>query len=130
MCRLERGALYWGLAMTASAALACWMECIPKPGRLLAAALLFAITACDATSIRWQKADTDPAKDESECRTAARQEAARQLPYGNGPPIFGYPKMSMLQWTQMIDYERYYFQADLLKACMRERGFRSARPAD
>jgi hypothetical protein len=86
-------------------------------------ALLFTTTACNAPAMRWHKAGRDAANDETQCRAQAHQEAARRLPYGNGPPIFAYPKMSMLQWTQAIDNQRYYFENDLTKACMRHRGF-------
>src|SRR5688572_26139728 len=90
--------------------------------------LLFAVSACAATPMRWQKPGTsDATRDEAECRASARQEAARQLPYGNGPPIFVYRQMSMLQWTQAIDNERYYLEDDLTKACMRHRGFEPMR---
>jgi len=99
-------------------------------GSVLTAALLFAVGACEATPTRWQRAGTtDAAKDEAECRANARQEAVRQLPYGNGPPIFFYPKVSMLQWTQAIDNERSYIEDNLTKACMRQRGFELARPS-
>lgn len=95
---------------------------------LLVAALLFVVGACDATPVRWQRAGTsDPTKDEAECRADARQEAARRLPYGNGPPIFFYRQMSMLQWTTAIDNERSYLEDDLTKACMRQRGFELTR---
>jgi hypothetical protein len=90
--------------------------------------LLFAITACGAAPMHWQRLGTsDAAKDEVECRAEARQEAARQLPYGDGPPIFVYRDMSMLQWTQAIDNERYYLEDDLMKVCMRQRGFELVR---
>jgi hypothetical protein len=49
--------------------------------------------------------------------------AARRLPYGNGPQIFGYRKVSMLWWTQAIENQRYYFENDFTKASMRQRGF-------
>src|SRR4051812_24906026 len=74
---------------------------------LLMAALLFALGACDTTPTRWQRAGTSiAAKDEADCRDNARQEAVRQMPYGNGQPIFFHPKVSMLQWTLAIANER------------------------
>jgi hypothetical protein len=91
---------------------------------VLVAALILVVTACVATPTYWQKPGIgDATKDEAECRALARQQAARQLPYGNGPPIFGYRQMSMLEWTKAIDNERYYLEDDLTKACMRDRGF-------
>ena len=74
--------------------------------------------------MRWEKPGADPAKDEAECRAEARQEAIRQLPYGNGPPLYGLSsEMSMLQWTMAIDNERSYFEQDLTNACMHHKGF-------
>ncbi len=95
---------------------------------ILMAALLFALGACEATPMHWQKVGTSTAtKDEAECRADARREAVRQLPYGNGPPIFLYPKVSMLQWTLAIDNQRSYLEEDLTSTCMRQRGFALAR---
>ena len=55
---------------------------------------------------------------------AAREEASRQLPYGNGPPIFGaYRRVSMIQWTQAIDNQRSYFAEELTRICMHDKGF-------
>ena len=87
--------------------------------------LLFAITACGAAPMHWQRLGTsDAAKDEVECRAEARQEAARQLPYGDGPPLYGLTSnVSMLQWTQAIDKERYYVERDLTAACMQYKGY-------
>ena len=53
---------------------------------LLAVGLLVVLAACATTPMRWERSGTaDAAKDEAECRVAARQEAAGQLPYGDGP---------------------------------------------
>jgi hypothetical protein len=91
---------------------------------VLAAGLLLAAAACSAPAMRWQKPGVaDAGRDEAECRDAAQQEAVRRLPYGNGPPIFFYPKISMLQWTQAIDNERSYLAEELSRVCMRDRGF-------
>ena len=86
---------------------------------------LLAVVACAITPMRWEKPGvTDPARDEAECRAAAHEEAIHQLPYGNGPPLYGLNSdMSMLQWTMAIDNERSYLEADLTKACMRHKGF-------
>jgi hypothetical protein len=95
---------------------------------LLTIALLIAAAGCSAAPTRWQKPGiADATADEADCRAAAHQEAARRLPYGNGPPIFFYPKVSMLQWTLAIDNERSYLEERLTKVCMRERGFRALR---
>lgn len=100
------------------------------PRHLLAASLLLAAAACAAPSMRWHKpGGADPGRDEAECRAAAREQAIRRLPYGNGPPIFIYRETSMLQWTQAIDNERSYLAEDLTRTCMRERGFELVRAA-
>jgi hypothetical protein len=94
--------------------------------QVLVPGLLFAVVAaCTPTPMRWEKSGVgDPTRDEAACRAAAREEASRQLPYGNGPPIFGgYRRVSMIQWTQAIDNERSFFAEDLTKACMRDKGF-------
>ena len=88
----------------------------------IAAALLLA-SAC-APPMRWEKPGSAPARDEAACRGAAHGEAIRRMPYGNGPPIWGvYRDMSMLQWTQAIDIDRSYLEEQLVRACMRERGY-------
>jgi hypothetical protein len=93
--------------------------------RRLLPGLLLALAACAATPMRWEKPGaTDAAKDEAACRAAAQQEAARQLPYGDGPPLYGLSSnVSMLQWTMAIDNERSYLAEDLTKACMYDKGF-------
>ena len=66
----------------------------------------------------------DAGKDLAECRKEAHQQAGEQLPYGNGPPLYGFSsEVSMLQWTMAIDNERAYLADDLAAACMRHRGF-------
>ena len=92
--------------------------------RLLAAGLLL-VAACSPTPMRWERPGVaDPAPDEAACRAAAREEAVRQLPYGNGPPFFyGYRDVSMIQWTQAIDNQRSFLAEDLTRACMRDNGF-------
>jgi hypothetical protein len=91
--------------------------------RALAVALLVGLTSCAAPPMRWERPGGDAARDEAECRAAAQREAARQLPYGDGPPVFGYREMSMLQWTQAIDNERSYLAEDLTRACMHDKGY-------
>jgi hypothetical protein len=98
------------------------------PRRILAVSLLLATVACEPPPMRWQKPGVaDTGRYETECRAAAREEAARRLPYGNGPPVFFYPKMSMLQWTQAIDNERSSLAEQLTRRCMRDRGFELTR---
>jgi hypothetical protein len=88
----------------------------------LPVALLLAVAACATTPMRWQKAGTsDAGRDEAECRAEAHEEAAHQLPYGDGPPIWS--DLSMLQWTMAIDNERSWLATDLTRACMYHRGF-------
>jgi len=91
----------------------------------LTAALLLTVTACMTTPMRWERSGvSDATGDERACTAAAQQEAASQLPYGDGPPLYGfYSNVSMLQWTQEIDNARYYFARDLIAACMRSRGY-------
>jgi hypothetical protein len=91
----------------------------------LTAGLLLAVAACTTTPMRWERPGvSDPAGDERECTAAAQQDAASRLPYGDGPPLYGfYSNVSMLQWTQEIDNARYYLARDLIVACMRSRGY-------
>ncbi len=86
---------------------------------------LLLVTACSAPPTRWERPGTaDAIRDEADCRADAHRQAVRQLPYGNGPPIWGvYREMSMLQWQQAIDNERYYLERDLVSACMRHKGY-------
>jgi hypothetical protein len=80
------------------------------------------LAACSEPPMRWQKPGVADPRDAAECRTAARAEAARQLPYGDGPPAL--PRdVSMLQWTLAIDDERAWLSERLTQACMRDRGF-------
>jgi hypothetical protein len=90
---------------------------------LLPLALLLAVAACVAAPpMHWQKPGTsDAGRDEAECRAGAHEEAAHQLPYGDGPPIWS--DLSMLQWTMAIDNQRSWLAADLVKVCMYHRGF-------
>ena len=93
--------------------------------RVLPATLLLAVAACTAQPMRWEKAGADAARDETECRAAAHQEAILRLPYGNGPPLYGFHgnQMSMLDWKLGIDNERSHLEEDLTKACMHHKGF-------
>ena len=87
---------------------------------------LLLVAACSAPPMRWERAGTaDASPDEAQCRADAHQQAVRQLPYGDGPPIWGiYRDMSMLQWQQAIDNERYYLERDLVSGCMHHKGYR------
>ena len=91
----------------------------------LSTGLLLTIAACMTPPMRWQRpGGSDPTGDERTCTAAAQQEAASRLPYGDGPPLYGfYSNVSMLQWTQEIDNARYYLARDLIAACMRSKGY-------
>jgi hypothetical protein len=67
--------------------------------------LPFVVAACSPTPMRWEgSGGADATKDEADCRAQAHGEAIRQLPYGDGPPIYGlYSEWSMLTWRQEID---------------------------
>ena len=66
----------------------------------------------------------DATRDQADCQNQADQAAARQLPYGDGPPIYGFSSnWSMLTWKQEIDNERYYLARNLMGACMQSRGY-------
>ena len=91
----------------------------------LTIALLLTVAACMTTPMRWERPGvSDPTGDERECTAAAQREATSQLPYGDGPPLYGfYSNVSMLQWTQEIDNARYYLARDLIAACMHSKGY-------
>lgn len=91
----------------------------------IGACLLLGVVACVSTPMRWERTGTsDASRDAMECRAAAHRQAIDELPYGNGPPLYGFSSdVSMLQWTTAIDNERTYLEADLTAACMRNRGF-------
>ncbi len=96
------------------------------PRQLLPTALLFVAAACSPPPTRWEGAGGPDAaaRDEANCTAVAQEEAARQLPYGDGPPIYGLSSnWSMLTWKQEIDNERYYLARDLTRVCMRNRGY-------
>lgn len=87
--------------------------------------LLLSVAACLSTPMRWERPGSfDAAGDEAECRMHAHQQAIDELPYGNGPPLYGFTSdVSMLEWKMAIDNDRAYLEEDLVRACMRERGF-------
>jgi hypothetical protein len=91
--------------------------------------LLVGLAGCVTTPVRWERTGTpDAAGDAAECRTAAHKQAIEELPYGDGPPLYGlWSKVSMLQWKMAIDNQRTYFEEELVKVCMREKGFVLAR---
>ena len=93
--------------------------------QLVPAGLMLAVAACITTPMRWERPGTaDASADEAACQSAAREEAIRQLPYGNGPPLYGLRSdVSMLQWTNAIDNERYYLARDLTAECMLAKGY-------
>ena len=86
-------------------------------------ALLVAVAACSVTPMIWE--GPGAGSDEADCRARAQAEAIRQLPYGDGPPIYGFrSNWSMLSWEQAIDEERYYVERDLTRACMLSKGYK------
>lgn len=87
--------------------------------------LLLGVVACTSVPMRWERPGTpDATKDATACRAEAHQQAIDQLPYGNGPPLYGFSsEVSMLQWTMAIDNERAYLEDDFAAVCMRHRGF-------
>jgi len=93
--------------------------------QLMPAILMLGVAACVSTPMRWEKSGTaDAARDESECRAQAHQQAIGELPYGNGPPLYGFTSdVSMLQWKMAIDNDRAYLEDELMRSCMRQRGF-------
>jgi hypothetical protein len=93
--------------------------------RLLPVILLSGVVACLSTPMRWERPGTpDSARDESECRAQAHQQAIDELPYGDGPPLYGFTSdVSMLQWKMAIDNDRAYLEDDLVRTCMHQRGF-------
>lgn len=93
--------------------------------QLMTVVLLSSIAACLSTPMRWEKPGTsDSTKDEAECRAQAHQQAIDELPYGDGPPLYGFTSdVSMLQWKMAIDDDRGYLEDHLTRACMHERGF-------
>jgi hypothetical protein len=95
------------------------------PRQFLLAGVLLAFAACSPPPMRWEGAGShDAANDEAACQVQADQQAVRQLPYGNGPPLYGlHSEWSMLTWKQEIDNERYYLARDLMRACMHNKGY-------
>jgi len=46
------------------------------------------------------------------------------LPYGNGPPLYGFiSDAGMLQWKMAIDNDRAYLEDDFTRGCMHAKGF-------
>ena len=87
--------------------------------------LASSVAACLSTPMRWERpGPPDAARDEAECRAQARQQAIDELPYGDGPPLYGFTSnVSMLQWKMAIDNDRAYLEDDLTRACMHQKGF-------
>jgi hypothetical protein len=94
--------------------------------QVLCAIMVLVLASCAAPSMRWERpGSADAAEDEAACRGAAKREAAWQLPYGDGPPIFGVRRqLSFLEWKMAIDNQRFYLEQDLTRVCMLERGYR------
>jgi hypothetical protein len=97
----------------------------------LVLALLPELGACTASAVGpWQKSGADQAtvaKDTSECRTLAEQEALRRYPYGFTSPTFGAAGTVMSQ--QRDDTNRTTAEVGLFNSCMQDRGYaRGAAP--
>ena len=94
--------------------------------------LLVGVAGCVTPPMRWERTGTpDAAGDAAECRTAAHKQAIEELPYGDGPPLYGLSSdISMLQWKMAIDNKRAFFEEDLVKACMQNKGFVLAPTSD
>jgi len=84
-------------------------------------AVLLLVAACSAQPMRWEKPGGNAVADETDCRAHAHEEAAYQLPYGDGPSVWS--TMGMNQWKQEIDNERYYLARNLTAACMHSKGY-------
>jgi hypothetical protein len=91
----------------------------------LALALLPALGGCAASAVGpWQKTGADQAtvaKDTSECRALAEQEALRRYPYGFSSPTFGAAGTVMSQ--QRDDTNRATAEVALFNSCMQDRGY-------
>ena len=92
---------------------------------LMPVILASSVAACLSTPMRWERPGTpDAARDETECRAQARQQAIDELSCGNGPPLYGFTSdVSMLQWKMAIDNDRAYLEDDLTRGCMHATGF-------
>jgi hypothetical protein len=83
------------------------------------------LAACAASEPGpWQKPGADEptvAKDTSECRTLAEQEALRRYPYGFSSPSFGAAGVVMSQ--QRDDTNRTNAEVAAFNSCLRDRGY-------
>ena len=80
---------------------------------------------------RWQKADASDAtiaKEPSDCRTAARQEALRRYPYGFSAPTFAAAGTVMSQ--QRDETQRSTAEVALFNSCMQNSGYTRASVQD
>jgi hypothetical protein len=93
--------------------------------KFLVIGVILAVAGCAPTPMRWEKPGGGAAgPDEADCRAQAHQAAIDQLPYGDGPPIYGlHSDWSMLTWKQAIDNDRYYLERDLVRVCMHNKGY-------
>ena len=85
------------------------------------------LLATCATPERWQKADASDAtiaKDTSDCRTAARQEALRRYPYGFSSPTFAAAGTVMSQ--QRDETQRSTVEVAMFNSCMQNSGYTRA----
>src|SRR5262245_29665009 len=94
-------------------------------------ALLFELAGCAASGPGpWQKPGADDpivAKDTSECRTLAEQDALRRYPYGFSSPSFGAAGVVMSQ--QRDDTNRTNAEIAAFNLCMQDRGYTRQSPS-
>lgn len=91
---------------------------------LLVLALWSSLVACATSPPSWQKAGANEAtlaKDSSECRDLAEQEAMRRYPSGFSSPSFGATGMMMSQ--QRDETNRATVEAASFNTCMEGRGY-------
>jgi hypothetical protein len=84
------------------------------------------LAACAAsTPAPWQKPGADSqvvARDSSECRASARQEAVRRYPFTANYPSLGAAGVVMSQ--QQNDIDRSSTETAVFNTCMRQRGYK------
>jgi hypothetical protein len=94
-------------------------------------ALSLGLAACTAPTVaEWQKSGADQqtvARDTSECRASAEQEALRRYPRGFSSPSFG--AAGVVASQQRDETNRSSAELALFNSCMQDKGYtRSASP--
>lgn len=96
------------------------------PGLPFVLAASLGLAACTASAPGpWQKpgaGNATIAKDTSECRAIAEEEAVRRYPYGFSSPSFGAAGIVMSQ--QRDETNRSAVEAELFNSCLQGRGYR------